>query len=123
MKSINNSTYKILIPIWKTTGTEYDIACPIYDYLKSIGCDVEICSIFDTPAIFNPSNKIILFLSSNGARYNVQLIKALSTLSVSIYRYTTEGFYTSDNALEYILGHSSNQPNFSAAFLRLEAKT
>ena len=83
---------KILIPLWSTSGRDFQIIMPITYYLEKIkGYDVKIISIWDWYIADKYKPDLILFANTIGGYANLKFLKYLKSKGYNVISLSSEG--------------------------------
>lgn len=83
---------KILIPLWSTSGRDFQIVMPVAYYLEKIkGYDVKIISIWDWYIADKYKPDLILFANTIGGHANLKFLKYLKSKGYNVISLSSEG--------------------------------
>lgn len=87
-----NNIPKIIIPLWSTSGRDFQIIMPIVYYLEEIkGYDVKIISIWDWYITDKYKPDLVLFANTIGGHTNLKFVKYLRSKGYKIISLSSEG--------------------------------
>ena len=99
------SMKKILIPLWSSSGRDFQIVMPIVYYFEKIKrYEVKIISIWDWYVVDNFEPDLILFANTIGGSINFKFLKYLKFKGYKVISLVSEGNYIEKAIHEFVWG-------------------
>jgi len=101
---------KIIIPLWSSSGRDFQIVMPIVYYLEKVKhYDVNIISIWDWYVVDAFKPDLILFANTIGGSINFKFLKYLKSKGYKVISLVSEGNFIEKNIQQFVWGWNKDK--------------